>query len=244
MEDLSTSGAFRALPSQESNLTITQVLPGGNLFLKAQYLQPLDNGGSATFQRLPEIGHHISLPTVLGSPVSIGMDSNFVHFYREEGFTVSRLDLMPGMEVEGLHLGHILGLRPQVKLREVIYSRGQGVTETTGRDRGTVWLGVEANSSLSRRFALGENRLLRHTIKPSVMYEYVPPTKQSDLVQIDAVDNFTEEKPIDLFHLVSSSGEKSGRAIDHMVRPPLRPKLPCWTSSRSGQYFFRYLRPG
>ncbi|MEC4674024.1 MAG: LPS assembly protein LptD, partial [Nitrospirota bacterium] len=189
LQDLSSSGVFRALPSQESNLTVTQLLPGGSVYLKAQYLQPLDTGGQTTFQRLPEVGLHVEQPFLFGLPISVGMDSNFVHFFRDEGFDVSRVDLMPSIAAQGLHVGHVIGLRPQVKLREVIYSHGRGATQTTGRDRGTFWLGFEASSSLSRRFSLGDGRLLRHTLKPSVMYEYVPQTRQADLVQVDAIDN-------------------------------------------------------
>jgi len=56
LQDLSSSGILRALPSQESVFNLTQRLPGGSVFLKAQYLQPLNTGGTETFQRLPEIG--------------------------------------------------------------------------------------------------------------------------------------------------------------------------------------------
>ncbi|MYJ53818.1 MAG: LPS-assembly protein LptD, partial [Nitrospira sp. SB0672_bin_25] len=128
LRDLSASGISRALPSQESVLHVMRRLPGGAAYLRAQYLQPLDAGGRNTFQRLPEIGHRFGHRLTLGAEtvsLDIGLDSTFVHFAREQGSNVSRFDFMPALAVHGLHLGHVIGLRPQFKMREVLYSRGR-----------------------------------------------------------------------------------------------------------------------
>ena len=187
LQDLSSSGVQRALPSQESNLTLLQRLDHGALYLWGQYLQPLNAGGDRTFQRLPEVGHRFFNPGLLGSPVELTADTTFVHFWREEGFRVSRLDFAPGMSLEGLHVGHSVGFRPQVKFREVAYSRG--LTDTSRQYRETYWVATEAFSNLTKRFSVGENNWLRHSIKPRVIYEFVPQTRQSKLVKIDAVDD-------------------------------------------------------
>ncbi len=193
LQDLTSSGVFRSLPSQESVLNLTHRLPGGSAYLKAQYLQPLNSGGRTTFQRMPELGHRYTSPAFFNGIFVVDTNSNFVHFWREQGFQVSRLDLMPGISTQGLHLGNVIGLRPQVKVREVLYSHGRSSVQDDARDRGTFWLGFEATSSLSRRFSMGQGQRLRHTIEPSLFYEYVPNTKQSDLAQIDAVDNLPKK---------------------------------------------------
>ncbi len=114
-----------------------------------------------------------------------------MNFSRKEGFDVSRIDFFPGMSVEGLNLGHVVGFRPQVKFREVAYTRGQ--TEKSLEHRETFWVGAEAFTNLTKRFSLGEDNWVRHSIKPHVLYEFVPPTDQSDLVQIDAVDDLIKK---------------------------------------------------
>ncbi|MEX2493451.1 MAG: LPS assembly protein LptD [Nitrospirales bacterium] len=187
LQDLSSSGVQRALPSQESNLTLLQRLDHGALYLLGQYLQPLNAGGDTTFQRLPEVGHRFMNPGLLGSPLELTVDTTAVNFWREEGFNVSRLDFMPGLSVEGLHVGHTMGVRPQVKFREVAYSRG--LTDSSAQYRETFWVGAEAFSHLTKRFPIGEFGSLRHSMKPNVIYEFVPQTRQSKLVQIDAVDD-------------------------------------------------------
>ena len=187
LQDLSSSGVQRALPSQESNLTLLQRLDHGALYLWGQYLQPLNAGGDSTFQRLPEVGHRFFHPGLLGSPVAMTADTTFVHFWREEGFNISRVDFLPGLSFEGLHAGHIVGFRPQVKFREVAYSRGS--SKTSRQNRETYWLGAEAFSNLTRRFSMGDYGSVRHSLKPNIIYEFVPQTKQSELVKIDAVDD-------------------------------------------------------
>lgn len=207
LQNFSSSGAQRALPSQESNINLLQRLDHGALYLWGQYLQPLGVGGDTTFQRLPEVGHRFVNSSVLGSPIALNADTTYVHFWREKGFSVSRLDFLPGLSVEGLHLGHTLGLRPQVKFRETVYSRGN--TEKSIQNRETVWLGAEAYSHLSRRFTLGGGNWLRHTVEPSVIYEFVPPTRQSQLVQVDAVDDL-REKSLVTYTLKNRLGEGGG----------------------------------
>lgn len=191
LQNFSSSGTQRALPSQESNLTILQRLDQGALYLSGQYIQPLSTGGNTTFQRLPEIGHRFVNPSVLGSPISLTAETTAVQFYRQTGFNVGRLDVMPGLSMEGLHLGHTLGFRPQVKFREVGYTRG--LTDKSAQHRETFWVGAELFSNMSKRFSLGEGNWIRHSIQPNVIYEYVPQTKQAELVQIDAVDDLIQK---------------------------------------------------
>lgn len=191
LQTFSSSGAQRALPSQESSVSLRQRLDHGSLYLFAQYLQPLSEGGDTTFQRLPEVGHQFFNPGLLGGLIALTSETTFVNFSRKEGFDVSRIDFLPGISVEGLNVGHVVGFRPQVKFREVAYTRGQ--TEKSLQHRETFWASAEAFTNLTRRFSLGDNNWVRHSITPQVMYEFVPQTDQSDLVQIDAVDDLIKK---------------------------------------------------
>lgn len=191
LQQLSNSGAQRALPSSENNLLATQRLSHGNLYFLGQYLQPLQSGGKDTFQRLPETGYSLSNTALFSSPVLFGLDSNYVNFYREQGFTLNRVDVLPGLSTDVIDLGHVVGLTPQAKVREVYYTRG--VESNNGQHRETFWAGIDATSKLSRRFGVGEGGSLLHTIEPSVVYEYVPPTDQSKIAQIDQVDDLPKK---------------------------------------------------
>jgi LPS-assembly protein len=191
LQQLSNSGAQRALPSQESNLLANQRLSTGNLYLWSNYLQPLEQGGVDTFQRLPEIGYSLPYLSLFSSPLLIGGEASGVNFYRSEGFQQNRLDLVPGLSTDVIDLGHMVGVTPQVKFREVYYTRGVDSAESQHRE--TFWAAVDTTSKLSRRFGTSEGGSFLHTIEPSMIYEYVPPTDQSQITQIDQVDNLPKK---------------------------------------------------
>ncbi len=191
LQQLSNSGTQRALPSNETNLLATQRMAYGNFYVLGQYLQPLQSGGTDTFQRLPETGYTLPYTSVMSSPLLFGMDGNFVNFYREEGFTLNRIDAVPGISTGLIDLGHMVGITPQAKFREVYYTRGAQSPDAQHRE--TYWLAVDATSKLSRRFSTGDAGSLLHTLEPSVMYEYVPGTDQSNLAQIDQVDDLPKK---------------------------------------------------
>lgn len=186
-QQLSNSGALRALPSTESNLLATQRLAYGNLYLLGMYLQPLQDGGSDTFQRLPEAGYSLPHVSLFNSPVLLGLEGNYVNWYRDQGFTLNRIDMVPALAMDVIPLGHMIGIRPQAKFREVFYSHGAQSAEVQNRE--TFWLGLDATSKVTRRFGLADGGGLLHTVEPSITYEYVPVTNQSQIPQIDQVDD-------------------------------------------------------
>jgi LPS-assembly protein len=191
LQQLSNSGVARAAPSVESNLLANQRLAYGNTYLLGQYLLPLQSGGSDTFQRLPEVGYSLPNSSLFNSPILLGADTSFVNFYREQGFTQNRIDILPGLSTDVLNFGHTVGLTPQVKVRETYYTRG--VQDSESQHRETFWAGLDATSKLSRRFRTREGNTLLHTLEPSVMYEYVLPTAQEQLTQIDQIDNLPKK---------------------------------------------------
>lgn len=191
LQQLSNSGAQRALPSNESNLLANQRLSTGNLYLWSQYLQPLQSGGTDTFQRMPEIGYSVPNLSLFSSPLLFGAETSGVNFYRSQGFQQNRLDMVPGLSTDVIDFGHMVGLTPQVKFREVYYTRG--VQTETSQHRETFWAGLDAASKLSRRFGTSDGGTFLHTIEPSVIYEYVPATDQSNITQIDQVDDLPKK---------------------------------------------------
>lgn len=191
LQQLSNSGIQRALPSLESNLLANQRFTTGNLYLWSNYLQPLEQGGVDTFQRLPEIGYSLPYVSLFSSPLLFGGETSAVNFYRSEGFQQNRLDLVPGLSTDVIDFGHMVGLTPQVKFREVYYTRGVDTVQSQHRE--TFWAALDATSKLSRRIGVSEGGSFLHTIEPSVIYEYVPPTDQSQITQVDQVDNLPKK---------------------------------------------------
>jgi LPS-assembly protein len=218
LQQLSNSGTQRALPSNETNLLLTQRLRYGNAYMLGQYLQPLQSGGKDTFQRLPETGYSLPNTTLFGSPLLFGMEGDFVNFYREEGFTLNRVNVVPGLSTDVIDFGHMLGITPQAKFREVYYTRGAQTEDAIHRE--TFWAGVDATSKLSRRFGMDSGSSLLHTIEPTVVYEYVPGTDQSKIAQIDQIDDLPKKNLVTYAlrnRLLESDGNSSFNWLDLTV---------------------------
>ena len=194
LNDLSNSGVQRALPSGDSTLYVSQRLDVGNLYFTGQYFQPLQSGGKDTFQRLPEIGANLINLAPFDGPVLLGLESGLTNFYRDVGFQQNRADIVPSISTRVLDIGHVVGLTPQVRFREVYYSHN--LTDTGTAHRETFWAALEGSSKLSRQFRSKDGGSLQHTIEPRVIYEFVPATDQADIVQIDAVDDLPKKNLI------------------------------------------------
>lgn len=191
LQDFGTSGAVRALPSGQSRLDVRQRFRSGALYLLGQYLQPLEQGGTETFQRLPEIGHQFYEVPIFNTDFAFRTDTAYVHFFREKGFNVNRINFVPTFSYKPVSIGHVLTVAPEVRPRVVYYSRGVNTEDVVGRE--TIWSSLRAKSRLRRRFHDNQGGILSHTIEPEVVYEYVPNTRQADLVQIDNVDNLPKK---------------------------------------------------
>lgn len=218
LQQLSNSGAQRALPSNESNLLLNQRLNAGNLYLQGQFLQPLEDGGVDTFQRLPEIGYSLPNLSLFASPLLFGAEASGVNFYRSQGFQQNRLDLVPGLSTDVIDLGHMVGLTPQIKYRETYWTRGVDTEDSQHRE--TFWAALDATSKLSRRFGTSDGGTFLHTIEPSLIYEYVPPTDQSQITQIDQVDNLPKKNLLTYAlrnRVLEQDGGKSFNWLDLML---------------------------
>ena len=104
---------------------------------------------------------------------------------------MNRMDLMPGITTDVIDVGHLVGITPHFKFKEVYYSRG--IQDASPLHRETFWGAIDATSRLSRRFTGSEGTNFLHTIEPSVIYEYVPSSDQSQIAQIDQVDDLPKK---------------------------------------------------
>lgn len=218
LQNLSNSGIQRGMASGNSNLFITQRVPYGDLYLLGQYLQPLTAGSPQSFQRFPEIGQRFANVSLFNGPVLAGMESNLVTFYRNQGFSFNRGSIMPSLSTDVLNIGHVVGITPQVRMLEVYYTRGVSTEHSVNRE--TFWAGLEAASRLTRRVSLEQGKSLLHTIEPSVIYEYVPPTGHSQIIQVDNTDYLPKKNLMTYMlrsRLLEQAAQRTGNWMDITV---------------------------
>jgi len=154
-----------------------------------------------TLQALPLITYGAVQQPILGGPFFWQADSSYVDFYRPNATRGQRLDLQPRVALP-LRWDPYLNLQPSVAARETLYltdtfegESNNGVNYNQTESRELYDFQVKASTDLSRIFEtdLGSWRALRHTVRPEVVYDYVPSVNQNHLPFFDSSDRIPDE---------------------------------------------------
>jgi LPS-assembly protein len=137
---------------------------------------------------------------ILGGPFFWQADSSYVDFYRPNGTRGQRLDLQPRVALP-IRWDPYLDVQPSVAMRETLYltynfegDSNNGVNYNQTESRELYDFQVKTSTDLSRVFdtELGSWRKVRHTVRPEVVYDYVPSVNQDDLPFFDSVDRISD----------------------------------------------------
>lgn len=187
--DFGGDSARRSLESLESSLSITKRWDKSALTIQ---LRDFDNlmveDDSDVFRRIPEVSFISTQRRVSSTPIFASLHSTFVGFDRDRGTEGERLDVRPRLTAPFM-AGNVVEVTPSAILRWTgyrvdgdIYSSG-----TRHRDRLLYELGLDMRTTFVRVFE-GEASRLRHTIRPSIKYTYIPALNQERLPYYDTLD--------------------------------------------------------
>jgi LPS-assembly protein len=161
-------------------------------------------GNDLTLQRYPQItlaGIPIPVPR---TPLYFSLDSDFAHFYREEGAETPTMLTKQGNRFE---------VDPRVTLplsvtKNFLFQTEAGLLQTsyfnTSNDNGLddtrslFHLASNLSTKFMKIYDQGSGNKIRHTIQPEFLYTYIPDRKQNDLPQYDEFDNIAEENRVAL----------------------------------------------
>jgi len=153
-----------------------------------------------TLQQLPLIELDGAKQTVFGSPFYWDLDSEYTYFYREDGDRGHRADLYPRAYLP-LKWKNYLSVEPSAGWRQTTWVMDRREDRTL--DRSTYRQVYDLKLDLSTEFskvmgspAKGVDRI-RHSIKPQMIYTYVPDEDQSDLPDFDtAIDRIAADNSV------------------------------------------------
>ncbi len=129
-------------------------------------------------------------------PLSVAWDSEYVNYWREEGVGAHRVDLNPSV-ITSLPRGQFLEGKMTVGLRETLYEveiYGDKDKHTYPhndfQDRTVFNLESNVATVLMRDFdvSLGDIQWIEHTVRPNVIYNYLPSVEQKQLPSLDGID--------------------------------------------------------
>ncbi|MBI5047822.1 MAG: LPS-assembly protein LptD, partial [Deltaproteobacteria bacterium] len=197
----------RSLESLESNISLTKTWNTFNLVTQFRYFDNLLIGDDkATVQRLPEINLTGREQQIMGSPFYLSMESSFVNFDRKEGVIGQRVDAHPTVSLP-LNPGGYFEFKPSAGFRETLYWLNNQPKDNY-YDRSLYDLNADITTTFVRIFSWDENmeqadhvgvkdngntvalvqKKLKHTVRPKIIYTYIPEVVQNDLPSFDGVD--------------------------------------------------------
>jgi LPS-assembly protein len=169
----------------ESNLLLSQNWSTSRLYILNQYRQDLTTPSNAgTLQKLPEIGYVLTNYKMGGLPLYLGFESTAINFWRETGEKGQRLNIYPQIS-STLNLGRGFAFSPRGGFRETAY-----IFQGDTLHREIYNLGATLGTKIFRVFdvEVGEMNKIKHSIEPSVSYDFIPDVDQKDLPQFDSLD--------------------------------------------------------
>jgi len=156
-----------------------------------------------TLQRLPFISLNSSKQPIGDTPLYWSVDTEYTHFYRQDGTRGHRTDLYSRAYVPFQYQRRIF-FEPSLGVRETLWhiNRFKGEEEDRERNanREMMDIRLDVTSDLFRVYALDPDRggllkrldlwpgKIRHLIRPQLIYEYVPDVDQEDYPFFDALD--------------------------------------------------------
>jgi LPS-assembly protein len=190
MLDFGRSAKDKSLESIESNISVSK---SWSVYSLVGQLRVFDNllleDDDTTLKKLPELTFSASGTQFLKSPFYLSLASSLVNFERKTGTTGLRLDITPKLSLP-LNPGGWFELTPSIAPRSTSYE----LKDNPGGDHIHRYL-YEARSELTTTFTRiyrprrESLTALKHTLRPKLIYSYIPNEDQTDLPGFDGVDN-------------------------------------------------------
>jgi LPS-assembly protein len=193
-KDLDKKLEMRAKPSIDSNAFYVERWNTASLYLLGQYSTDLTQTNGKTIQKLPEIRYTIFQEPLLG-PLHLGFDGSAVSFVKEHGDGLRRVDFNP--QLAATLGGNGLSLTPRVGARGTFYDRSLATSGTTSLAseptvRKYVSAGADLNARISRVYGTDKEEgigRIRHSIEPTISYDYISSFGTASIPQFDSVDS-------------------------------------------------------
>jgi LPS-assembly protein len=152
-----------------------------------------------TIQKLPYVEFAGTKHRLLNTPFYFDLNSQYQYFYREQGARSHRVDLYPRFYLP-LQARNYFTLEPSVGLRETIWQaeNDPAVESKHPLTRHIYDLKVDLFTEVYKIYRLmgsSDNRL-KHSLRPQIIYTYVPPLVQGQYPSFDAYDRIAETNTI------------------------------------------------
>lgn len=171
---------------------------------------------NTTLQKLPSVSFDALRQPLIGSSLHYDITSDYTYFYREDSYTGHRMDVYPRVYLPFKYKNY-LALESSLGLRETLwYLDNQEDFSDNGTksfDRQILDARLDLSTELSRLYNTDKetaNRI-KHTVRPQIVYDFIPPTSQDNLPEFDELDRI-EKASIATYSITNIFSLRSGIA--------------------------------
>jgi len=194
--DLDKKLENRSKPYLDSNAFYVERWNTASLYLMGQYSIDLTRTNEKTVQKLPELRYTIYDETLAG-PLHLSFEGSAANFTRQEEDGARRVDFNPRLIATFGSKG--LSITPNAGVRATFYDRSATTVEPT--ERKYFYAGTDVNARISRVYGIdGDAGIgkVRHSLEPTISYNYVPHVEQGNIPQFDSVDSAPEQNRVSI----------------------------------------------
>lgn len=181
----------KTITARESNLYMMKLWQDSELTMDTHYWdEENDLFKDTTLHLLPALSY-LQAPTLMDKIATYyNIDSSLTHFWREKGSRGIRMRISPELS-HPLDLASIFRVTPSFKLDVAGYAltEAEGETEST-EYRAVPSVALIGVSELNKTYSLniGNITSVKHTLRPTLEYLYVPDISQKDIPEFDLLD--------------------------------------------------------
>jgi LPS-assembly protein len=189
--DLDKKLENKSRPYLDSNAFYVERWNTASLYLLGQYSIDLTRTNEKTIQKLPELRYTIYDETLAG-PLHLSFEGSAANFTSQDDGNARRVDFNP--RLIATFGGNGLNVTPNAGVRATFYDRSANAVEPT--ERKYFYAGTDVNARVSRVYGVdGDAGIgkVRHSLEPTISYNYVPHVEQANLPQFDSVDTVPEQ---------------------------------------------------
>ena len=191
-----------------------------------------------TLQRLPMIEFNASKQKISTSPFYFDLATEYTYFYSEDGPRNHRTDIYPRFYLP-YTFGNYFTIVPSVGLRETIWNFDKKEYQTSDKktlNRELYDVKVDLSSEVYKIFSLHSGRIerIKHTIRPQIIYEYIPEKDQSEFPALDSIDQIAAKNLV-TYSVTNTFTSKTKRAIP-VKKPPVNGKSTDSENNKASSY--------
>lgn len=215
-------------PTRVNRLNINRIWPSFSLNAETRWndnvIYRRQKISDPPLQQLPYIGLDASKQPLWDGPFFFDLNTSYTYFYREEGAKGHRGDIYPRFYLP-YKLKNYLAIEPSLGVRSTTWYTDP--EETDPRDenrfdqRGLYDVRLDLSSDLHNVFTvkLKDIDRIKHTLRPQVVYEYIPHIDQDQFPSYDSIDRILEKNLL-TYSLVNFFTSRSKKIIDQTQADP------------------------